>query len=220
MTFTVKQLLEVEDLCDAAHPDERSVMTYIASFFHAFSTMGNYVSENMVDSTLIYFLSPDQAETESRRVEKFAELMQSVWLIRNDYERRILLVRRYLTRGKIDTKSILQLLSAMSDVQSQWANKQFTGTYADAKEHSADFTNYKQTTKRTWVTERQDVAALFGNVQTKLRTYGLREYVPPAGLALSDLDAAWQRLLDKEAERSRNINAQIRMCVLLFLTFS
>ena len=30
----------------------------------------------------------DQAETVSRRVEKFAELMQSVWLSRNDYERR------------------------------------------------------------------------------------------------------------------------------------
>jgi hypothetical protein len=48
-------------------------MTYIASFFHAFSSM-------------------DQAETVSRRVEKFAELMQSVWVSRNDYERRIRLV--------------------------------------------------------------------------------------------------------------------------------
>jgi hypothetical protein len=30
----------------------------------------------------------DQAQTVSRRVEKFAELMQSVWVSRNDYERR------------------------------------------------------------------------------------------------------------------------------------
>jgi hypothetical protein len=101
----------------------------------------------------------------------------------------------------------------MSDVQSQWAAQKFTGTYADAKEQSSEFTNHKQTTKRTWVTEKQDVATLFGNVQTKLRTYGLREYVPPPGLGLSDLDTAWQRLLDKEAERSRSINAQIRMLV-------
>jgi hypothetical protein len=35
----------------------------------------------------------DQAETVSRRVEKFAELMQSVWVSRNDYERRVRLVR-------------------------------------------------------------------------------------------------------------------------------
>ncbi|KDR83148.1 hypothetical protein GALMADRAFT_56855 [Galerina marginata CBS 339.88] len=173
--LNIPQLLEVEDLCDSAHPDERSVMTYIASFFHAFSTM-------------------DQAETVSRRVEKFAELMQSVWLIRNDYERRVKL-----------------LLSALSSIQAQWSSQLLDGSYADAKEQSAAFTIYKQTTKRSWVTERQDLATLFGNVQTKLKTYALREYVPPVGLSLADLDVAWQRLLEAEAERSRRINAQIRL---------
>ncbi|RDB17949.1 Alpha-actinin-like protein 1 [Hypsizygus marmoreus] len=172
--LNIPQLLEVEDLCDTSRPDERSVMTYIASFFHAFSSM-------------------DQAETVSRRVEKFAELMQSVWVARHDYERRIRL-----------------LLSALSETQSQWAATVFSGTYADAKEQSSDFNTYKHTTKRSWVTERQDVATLFGNVQTKLRTYGLREYVPPLGLALPDLDEAWKELLASEATRSRAINAQIR----------
>ncbi|KAI6030911.1 calponin homology domain-containing protein [Pisolithus orientalis] len=170
----VPQLLEVEDLCDSAHPDERSVMTYIASYFHAFSSM-------------------DQAETVSRRVEKFAELMQSVWLSKNDYERRA-----------------RNLLRALSEVQTEWAASMFTGTYTDAKAHSASFNKYKHSTKRGWVTERQDVTTLFGNIQTKLRTYGLREYVPPLGLALSDIDHAWNDLLRSEAKRSRSINAQIR----------
>jgi hypothetical protein len=40
---------------------------------------------------LIFWL--DQAETVSRRVEKFAELMQSVWTSKNDYERRARTVR-------------------------------------------------------------------------------------------------------------------------------
>ncbi|KAG5634399.1 hypothetical protein H0H81_002110 [Sphagnurus paluster] len=102
------------------------------------------------------------------------------------------------------------LLSALSETQAQWDATIFSGTYTDAKQQSADFTTYKQTTKRTWVTEKQDVATLFGNVQTKLRTYGLREYVPPVGLALSDLDDAWKGLLESEASRSRAINAQIR----------
>ncbi|TFK73645.1 actinin-like protein [Pluteus cervinus] len=172
--LNIPRLLEVEDLCDVSRPDERSVMTYVASFFHAFSTM-------------------DQAQTVSRRVEKFAELMQSVWVSRNDYERRARL-----------------LLTALSEIQSQWATTVFVGTYADAKVQSADFTRYKQTLKRTWVTEKQDIATLFGNVQTKLKTYGLREYVPPSGLSLSDIDEAWKQLLDSEARRSRSINAEIR----------
>ncbi|KAJ7812911.1 actinin-like protein [Mycena leptocephala] len=172
--LNIPQLLEVEDLCDSSRPDERSVMTYIASFFHAFSSM-------------------DQAETVSRRVEKFAELMQSVWVSRNDYERRVRL-----------------LLSALTEIQTNWAGSEFTGTYTDAKQQSAGFNAYKHTSKRTWVVEKQDVATLFGNVQTKLRTYGLREYVPPPGLTLSEVDSAWSSLLASEARRSRTINAQIR----------
>ena len=39
-THTHRQLLEVEDLCDSARPYERSVVIYIASYCHAFSTMG------------------------------------------------------------------------------------------------------------------------------------------------------------------------------------
>ncbi|KAL5501779.1 AIN1_1 [Sanghuangporus vaninii] len=170
----IPQLLDVEDLCDSSKPDERSVMTYVASYFHAFSSM-------------------DQAETVSRRVEKFAELMQSVWLSRNDYERRV-----------------RELLRALKEKQDEWASAQFDGTYAGVKAHSAAFLDYKQTDKRAWVVERQDVATLFGNVQTKLKTYGLREYVPPPGLRLSAVDEAWSALLQTEANRSKAINAEIR----------
>ena len=88
----IQALLEVADLCDVTRPDERSVMTYVASYFHAFSTMGELVVFHLhchVSRTLY----ADQAETVSRRVEKFAELMQSVWLSKNDYERRVRAVR-------------------------------------------------------------------------------------------------------------------------------
>ena len=120
-------------------------------------------------------------------MEKFAELMHSVWLSKNDYERRAreVSILRLLPLFHCLTHLHPQLLSAISDIQTRWNAAEFKGTYADAREHSARFSQYKQTTKRTWVTEKQDVTTLFGNIQTKLRTYGLREYVPPPGLALS-----------------------------------
>ena len=38
--LNIPQLLEVADICDVARPDERSVMTYIAQYFHAFTVAG------------------------------------------------------------------------------------------------------------------------------------------------------------------------------------
>ncbi|KZW01516.1 hypothetical protein EXIGLDRAFT_64789 [Exidia glandulosa HHB12029] len=170
----IPQLLEVEDLCDNK-PDERSVMTYIASFFHAFSSM-------------------DQAETVGRRVEKFAELMQSVWLSKNDYER----------RAKI-------LLEAVRNVQAEWSATSLAGiSYTEARAAASAFATYKATEKRTWVTEKQELGTLYSNIQTRLRTYGLREWVPAAGFLPQDIDAEWARLEGAEATRSRAINAQIR----------
>jgi hypothetical protein len=125
----------------------------------------------------------DQAQTVSRRVEKFAELMQSVWVSRNDYERRVRAVCPFFCNEPLCLTFILKLLRAIEETQAGWATIEFEGTYADAMNHSAQFSTYKQTIKRNWVTEKQDLATLFSNVQTKLRTYGLREYVPPPGLA-------------------------------------
>jgi len=95
-------------------------------------------------------------------------------------------------------------------MQSQWAASSFTGSYADAKSHSAAFQEYKSSKKREWVTERQDLVTLFGNVQTKLKTYGLRGWKPQRGLDVADLELSWKELLVSEARRSRSINAQIR----------
>jgi len=78
-----------------------------------------------------------------------------------------------------------QLLCSLAAKQSEWSASTFVGSYSDAKTQSAVFQEYKLTTKRTWVTERQDLVTLFGNVQTKLKTYNLREWVPQAGLGIN-----------------------------------
>ena len=66
----IPKLLDVEDVCDVAKPDERSLMTYIAYWFHAFSQM-------------------EKVENAGRRVEKFVNNMQGAWEMQNSYERRM-----------------------------------------------------------------------------------------------------------------------------------
>ncbi|KAK4211935.1 hypothetical protein QBC37DRAFT_203452 [Rhypophila decipiens] len=66
----IPKLLDVEDVCDVAKPDERSLMTYIAYWFHAFSQM-------------------EKVENAGRRVEKFVNNMQGAWEMQHAYERRM-----------------------------------------------------------------------------------------------------------------------------------
>ncbi|KAI8050365.1 calponin homology domain-containing protein [Syncephalis plumigaleata] len=170
----IPKLLDVADVCDIAKPDERSIMTYVAQYFHAFSALGKMDAAN-------------------RRVTKFADMMKSAWEMENNYEERV-----------------KKLMAGIDDILMVWRNIQFDGTYANAKQHSADFINYKTTNKRTWVAEKHDIDTLLGNIQTKLKTYNLKPYVPPAGLTLQDLDQSWQRLQQGEVLHRQAINRKIR----------
>ena len=66
----IPDLLDVEDVCDVPRPDERSLMTYIAYWFHAFSAM-------------------EKVENAGRRVEKFVTNMQGAWEMESAYETRM-----------------------------------------------------------------------------------------------------------------------------------
>ncbi|RSH86253.1 uncharacterized protein EHS24_004491 [Apiotrichum porosum] len=170
----IPRLLEVSDICDVKVPDERSVMTYVAEFFHKFS-------------------SEDKAETGARRVEKFAEVMQSILSTRTDFERRM------------DA-----LLNSLRQTRAAWAAADRPTSYPDAIAHKTDFAEWKKTSKRSWVRERQELTQLYSNIQTKLRTYSLRSWEPREGLRLEDLESSWAELSTAEVSRSRAINARIR----------
>ncbi|EEH21626.1 hypothetical protein PABG_03842 [Paracoccidioides brasiliensis Pb03] len=170
----IPDLLDVEDVCDVAKPDERSLMTYIAYWFHAFSQL-------------------ERVENAGRRVEKFVINMQGAWEMQNSFERRM--------------KELLQAIRAQ---RAEWREASFEGTYADAKEQAAKFGAYKRNQKRKWVAEKSDLAALLGNIKTKLSTYRLRAYEPPPELRLDVLDQEWVTLTQNERDRSQLINETIR----------
>ncbi|KAF2430326.1 alpha-actin-like proteinin [Tothia fuscella] len=170
----IPDLLDVEDVCDVHKPDERSLMTYIAYWFHAFSQM-------------------EKVENAGRRVEKFVVNMQGAWDMQNGFERRM-----------------RALLDEITNQRETWEGAHFDGTYADAKTQAGLLTVYKQKQKRLWVAEKSDLVNLLGNIKTKLSTYRLRPYQPPAELSLEALDKAWVGLMSAERKRSQVINETIR----------
>ena len=170
----IPDLLDVEDVCDVPKPDERSLMTYIAYWFHAFSHM-------------------ERVENAGRRVEKFVQNMQGAWEMQNSFERRM---RELL--GKIEAK------------KQEWQDTQFRGSYVDAKDQLKVLTSYKRGDKRAWTGEKAELTALLGNIKTKMGTYRLRPYEPPAELRIEVLDREWNTLTSAERQRSQMINESIR----------
>ncbi|KZZ89064.1 Calponin-domain containing protein [Ascosphaera apis ARSEF 7405] len=170
----IPSLLDVEDVCDVKKPDERSLMTYIAYWFHAFSQL-------------------ERVENAGRRVEKFVLNMQGAWDMQNSYEKRM--------------KALLEAISAQREA---WSKLPFATTYSGAKAQAAEFSAYKKREKRAWVAEKSDLNALLGNIKTKLNTYRLRPYAPPAHLTPEALDTEWAALTHDERERSKVINEMIR----------
>jgi Ca2+-binding EF-hand superfamily protein len=170
----IPDLLDVDDVCDVPRPDERSLMTYIAYWFHAFSQL-------------------ERVENAGRRVEKFVNNMHGAWDMQSGYERRM--------------RELLRLIRAQRD---EWKNSSFEGTYKDVKEQAYQFSLYKRNEKRQWVAEKSDLAALLGNIKTKLGTYRLRPYEPPTEVSLETCDEEWESLTRDEHQRSQLINETIR----------
>ncbi|KAJ5397674.1 hypothetical protein N7509_005787 [Penicillium cosmopolitanum] len=170
----IPDLLDVDDVCDVPRPDERSLMTYIAYWFHAFSQL-------------------ERVENAGRRVEKFVNNMHGAWDMQSGYERRM-----------------RALLATIRSQRDSWQNSSFEGTYKDVKEQAHQFSLYKRNQKREWVAEKSDLAALLGNIKTKLGTYRLRSYDPPKELSLETCDLEWELLTRDEHQRSQLINETIR----------
>lgn len=170
----IPDLLDVEDVVDVAKPDERSLMTYIAYWFHAFSQM-------------------EKVENAGRRVEKFVSNMQGAWDMESAYEKRM-----------------KELLKQIREQRTSWQHSTFQGTYIDAKGQARELSSFKRNQKRKWVAEKTELGALLGNIKTKLATYRLRPYQPPAELRIEALDEEWAGLTHDEQQRSRLINETIR----------
>lgn len=180
----IPQLLEVEDICGAKRPDDRSVMTYVAQFFHAFS-------------------SKAQADTNARVINSFVERVDSLMRGCTEYEAR---AESFLQR-------IADILHAFSTSPIPSLPDARTSSafpvYQSLRQSQTEFTTYAKG-RKALETERVDLKMLLRNIQVKLGCYSLRSYDPPEELAFEALDGRWRELRSVEKKRSGLINSSIR----------
>lgn len=90
---------------------------------------------------------------------------------KNDYERRARLLLQHLSTHRTHWEATIASLTTIS-------------TYPAVRQLSTELTHWKKSEKREWVKERGELRDLLGNIRTKLRTYGMRNWEPEVGLGL------------------------------------
>ena len=170
----IPRLLDVDDIVNIAKPDERSIMTYVASYFHAFAKKDKY-------------------ETAGRRIAKFAAIAKSIWDMQNEYEQRC-----------------RKLLANVNGQIQNWTGARFDGSYADCIEQNRQFAQFKAGEKRAWYTEKENLHTLLNDIHTKLLTYKMHPYTPPAGLFPEDLEKTWSAFNAAETQRRKDISEKLR----------
>jgi len=73
-----------------------------------------------------------------------------------------------------------------------------------------EFRNYRKTTRREFIKERDDLATLFNTINFKLISHGLNPYIPPSGLSVDDTARVLEELAAAEATRRSNLYAKLR----------
>lgn len=135
----------------------------------------------------------DKAETAGRRIGKLTDFKKTVDQLQHDYEARTCALN----------DALLAKIHALS-------NAGLSDTYDAARADIKDFRDYKASQRREWVAEQAELAALYGNIQAKLKLNNLPAYASPMGLAIQDVETNIERLTAVEKDRRGALNANLR----------
>uniref|UniRef100_A0A0N5AEH5 Alpha-actinin, sarcomeric n=1 Tax=Syphacia muris TaxID=451379 RepID=A0A0N5AEH5_9BILA len=183
----IPRMLDAEDLVYSQKPDEKSVMTYVSCFYHAFrGDMVNNVPDEKAVMTYVSsyyhcFLGMRKAETAAHRICRVLKVNQDNERMMEDYE------------------SLASDLLAWIRHWMPWLSSRSTDDNLDlVRRKLEDFRNYRRHEKPPRIEEKGKLETLFNTLQTKLRLSNRPAFMPTEGHLIKDINAAWRGLEDSE----------------------
>ncbi|KAI9537707.1 Alpha-actinin-1 [Dissostichus eleginoides] len=198
----IPKMLDAEDIVGTARPDEKAIMTYVSSFYHAFSgaqkgslsfTFSAWFTKCMLGRHIISTLRPDEkavmtyvscyyhafsgkqkAETAANRICKVLAVNQENEQLMEDYE-----------------KLASDLLEWIRRTIPWLENRLPENTMAAMQQKLEDFRDYRRLHKPPKVQEKCQLEINFNTLQTKLRLSNRPAFMPSEGKMVSDINNAW-----------------------------
>ncbi|KAG7466152.1 hypothetical protein MATL_G00161740 [Megalops atlanticus] len=196
----IPKMLDAEDIVGTARPDEKAIMTYVSSFYHAFSgaqkpevdsggfvpLSGNIISTLRPDEKAIMtyvscyyhaFSGKQKAETAANRICKVLAVNQENEQLMEDYE-----------------KLASDLLEWIRRTIPWLENRTPENTMQAMQQKLEDFRDYRRLHKPPKVQEKCQLEINFNTLQTKLRLSNRPAFMPSEGKMVSDISNAWGAL--------------------------
>ncbi|KAH0513022.1 Alpha-actinin-4 [Microtus ochrogaster] len=200
----IPKMLDAEDIVNTARPDEKAIMTYVSSFYHAFSgaqktsvtSLGLEASSLNIVGTLrpdekaimtyvscFYhaFSGAQKAETAANRICKVLAVNQENEHLMEDYERLASDLLEWIRRT----------IPWLEDRVPQ-------KTIQEMQQKLEDFRDYRRVHKPPKVQEKCQLEINFNTLQTKLRLSNRPAFMPSEGRMVSDINNGWQHLEQAE----------------------
>ncbi|CAG5866770.1 unnamed protein product [Menidia menidia] len=190
----IPKMLDAEDIVGTARPDEKAIMTYVSSFYHAFSgaqkcttpPCGDIISTLRPDEKAVMtyvscyyhaFSGKQKAETAANRICKVLAVNQENEQLMEDYE-----------------KLASDLLEWIRRTIPWLENRLPENTMQAMQQKLEDFRDYRRLHKPPKVQEKCQLEINFNTLQTKLRLSNRPAFMPSEGKMVSDINNAWGNL--------------------------
>ncbi|CAF95915.1 unnamed protein product, partial [Tetraodon nigroviridis] len=219
----IPKMLDAEDIVGTARPDEKAIMTYVSSFYHAFSgaqkaspffTFRMVSGHRMHDGTT----GGCRAEAEHQCISRLAHIIST---LRPDEKAIMTYVSCYYHafsgKQKAETAAnrICKVLAVnqeneqlMEDYEKlasdllEWIrrtvpwleNRMPENTMQAMQQKLEDFRDYRRLHKPPKVQEKCQLEINFNTLQTKLRLSNRPAFMPSEGKMVSDINKAWGNL--------------------------
>ncbi|KRX93022.1 Spectrin beta chain, non-erythrocytic 1, partial [Trichinella pseudospiralis] len=165
----ISKLLDPEDM-DVARPDDKSVMTYLISYYN-------------------YFAKQKKELTGAKRVAKVIGQLMSCEQREKEYE-----------------AIFSRLLEWIERKIAELGSRRFPNSLVGIQEEMFKFKQYRTQEKPLKYIEKGELEALIFQIRTEQKGFGTKQYTPPNGYLLKDIETAWNML--EKAEHARQIALQ------------
>uniref|UniRef100_A0ACB8G597 Alpha-actinin-1 n=1 Tax=Sphaerodactylus townsendi TaxID=933632 RepID=A0ACB8G597_9SAUR len=204
----IPKMLDAEDIVGTARPDEKAIMTYVSSFYHAFS---GAQKQSMI------FLCPHPNSNHSLRMECW-QMLDIIGTLRPDEKAIMTYVSCYYhafsgaQKAETAANRICKVLAVNQENEQlmeeyeklasdllEWIRRTIPWLENRAPENTMhamqqkleDFRDYRRLHKPPKVQEKCQLEINFNTLQTKLRLSNRPAFMPSEGKMVSDINNAW-----------------------------